>query len=100
MGYYDNDYEEHNHAIWMGDIVITQRARATLDIADVWRALSWHQAGNWGDLGPKEWDENEEARGRGGRVVSVYRDSKHQRFWVKTSPDRTTTTVQMPGEAR
>jgi len=80
----------------LGQIVITRNALDTLDPTDVQRALQRHASGNWGDVGPEDWQENELSLREGFRLLSVYHDAKGTKFWIITAADRSTTTVLLP----
>ncbi len=79
-----------------GQIVITATAQRELPQADVQRALARHLAGDWGDCGPDDWQENELSLVEGFRLFSVYHTAAGRKFWIITEADRSATTILMP----
>jgi hypothetical protein len=57
-----------------------------------------HIQGDWGDLGPAEWAENEYAVTHGERLVSVYHTRHGRKLWVVTEPSRYATTILLPDD--
>jgi hypothetical protein len=80
----------------LGRAVITPNALDILVSADVMAALGRHVAGDWGDVCPEDWEENELSLKEGFRLLSSYRDSKGTTFWIVTEADRSATTVLLP----
>lgn len=80
----------------LGQTVITGNAMSQLVAADVQRALSRHVQGDWGEVCPADWKENELSLKEGFRLLSAYRDSQNTRFWIITEADRSATTVLLP----
>ena len=80
----------------LGRTVITRNALSALPHEDVCAALSRHAAGDWGDLDAEDRVANERALLDGSRLVSVYRSTSGQRFYVITEWDRSITTVLLP----
>ena len=62
------------------------------------RALSWHKAGNLGELCPEDVAENERGLREGFRLLLVYRSTGGVKFWIITGWDRFLTTVLLPEE--
>ena len=58
--------------------------------------MARHATGDWGLLTPHDWQQNEHALRHGSRLVSVYRSSTGQRFYVITEALRDLTTVLLP----
>lgn len=52
--------------------------------------------GDWGDVGPEEWAENEYALGHGERLFSVYHTKHGRKLWVVTEATRYSTTILLP----
>ena len=79
-----------------GCVAITANAAQNLSDDEVTTALRRHLRGDWGELDPYDRQENERALREGGRLLSVYHNSKGLRFYVLTEPDRSATTLLMP----
>jgi hypothetical protein len=63
--------------------------------------LNRHISGDWGDLDPFDWQQNEAAFNRGDvRLLSSYDcdDSPDRKFWIITEADRSVTTFLLPME--
>lgn len=60
--------------------------------------LSRHFAGDWGNVGVEDWQENQLALENGFRLFSVYETADGQRLWVITEADRSATTLLLPEE--
>ncbi|HEY1108936.1 MAG TPA: hypothetical protein VGE76_09895 [Opitutaceae bacterium] len=82
----------------LGRTVATQGAIAELTQPDIWKALSRHSNGDWGDVCAEDGAANDAALRDGSRVLSSYRSAKGVRFWVITEWDRSVTTVLLPSE--
>ena len=80
----------------LGRTVITPAALDTLHAEDVDAAMQRHVAGDWGDVSPADWVENELSLNQGFRLLSEYRDRHDRRFWIITEADRSSTTVLLP----
>lgn len=80
----------------LGRTVITRSALDRLTNEDVQAALTRHAAGDWGDLGPEDQQENELSLEKGFRLLSAYYSQAGERFWVITEADRSATTVLFP----
>ena len=84
----------------VGRIVVTAAAGDALRAsgADASEFVTRHQSGDFGDLGPEDWFENEFAVQLGQRVFSCFTTSAGQRLWVITEADRSSTCVAVPEE--
>lgn len=60
--------------------------------------IARHATGDWGDLDPHDWAENERALKRGGRLFSAYNTNQGIRVWVITEADRSCTTALLPDD--
>ena len=80
----------------LGRVVITPNALGQLTPADIQRGLQRHQAGDWGDLGEEDWQENDNACRAGQRLLSSYRSAGGATFWIITESSRAVTTLLMP----
>jgi hypothetical protein len=60
--------------------------------------LQRHVLGDWGDLIDSDKKSNELALEMGGRLLSAYNVSSGNTVWVTTEPDRSVTTIMLPGE--
>ncbi len=59
--------------------------------------LTRHSMGDWGEVGPEDWTENDRAADNGDRVLSTYTFAT-RKFWIITEWDRSVTTVLLPEE--
>lgn len=84
----------------LGRILATPGALEALDEAgQEWLVfLQRHAVGDWGDLDPQDWQENEAALEHGGRLLSAYTLATGQRLWVISEHDRSATTLLLPSE--
>ena len=80
----------------LGQTVITANAKAVLPELDVVLALQRHQAGDWGELEEHDRQMNEEGLRNEGRLFSVYKSVRDQKFYIITEWDRSITTVLLP----
>jgi hypothetical protein len=80
----------------IGRIVATPNALSVITQAEILTAITRHQAGDWGDVPPKDQNANEQALLNGKRVVSSFRSTKGLKFWVITEADRSSTTILLP----
>lgn len=81
-----------------GQVVATRGALATLTQEDVESALKKHAAGEWGELCDEDRQANDDALKHGARLLSAYRSTQGEKFWVITEWDRSATTVLLPEE--
>jgi len=79
----------------LGRIVATPHALEVLSQEDILSSLLRHEAGDWGEVPPKDREANDRALIEGTRILSVY-PSNGVRFWIITEADRSSTTVLMP----
>jgi len=91
-----NEEQTKQPKFHMGRLLTTPNALQTLHQEDVLTAIGKHIAGDWGDVGKEDWQENELSLREGFRLVSVYHDRNGTKFWVITEADRSTTTVLLP----
>ena len=82
----------------LGQTVITPGAIEMLHPDDVRAAIGRHAAGDWGELGEHDREENELSLREGYRLLSAYRDRRGTKFWIITEADRSATTVLLPEE--
>ena len=68
----------------LGRILATPGALEALEEAgQEWFVfLAQRAVGDWGDLDPHDWQENEAALERGGRLFSAYNLATGQRLWI------------------
>ena len=79
-----------------GHFYITPNAASTILSDEVIAFLARHVCGDWGEMCVSDAVENECALHNGGRLVSTYRASNGQKFWIITEPDHAETTVLLP----
>ena len=80
----------------LGQIVTTSNALTKITHEDILPALGRHVRGDWGDLDPEDWQANESALARGGRLFSAYHSADGVKFYIITEWDRSVTTVLLP----
>ncbi len=81
-----------------GILVSTPCAIATVDERDMHTCLERHLQGDWGDCTDAEREDNDIALRDGFRIWSVYHDRHGTRFWIITEPDRSVTSIILPGD--
>lgn len=89
---------ERKRGFSLGQVVATPGALETIPPEDVTTALARHAAGDWGDVGPVDWQMNEMALEDGDRLFSAYFDGNGRKFWLITEADRSATTILLPEE--
>lgn len=57
-----------------------------------------HLSGDWGDVYPEDWEENQSALEHGNRLLSVYHVTPELTLWIITEWDRSVTTMLLPDE--
>lgn len=80
----------------LGQTVITTNAKTVLPELDVLIALQRHHSGDWGDVDSHDRKMNDDGLHSGGRLVSVYKSVRGQKFYIITEWDRSLTTVLLP----
>lgn len=88
------------HRFGLGLAVITPGALTALEAIGVTpqTLIDRHVTGDWGNLDPSDYAQNELAVERGGRIFSAYTLLGSLRVWVITEADRSVTTVLLPSE--
>jgi hypothetical protein len=82
---------------FLGQTMITRRARTTLTPEEVIAALGSHVLGDWGEVDQTLVRANEQALEGDGPLVSSFRSpAAGTRFFVWTTADRSMTTVFLP----
>ena len=84
----------------LGELVATRGALAALERAGQPPLLFIlrHIRGDWGEVGPEDWQANDEAVVHGDRLLSAYRTSLDERIWVITESTRECTTILLPDD--
>jgi hypothetical protein len=80
----------------LGDVQITMRAVASVDMHDMLEALKRHAVGDWGNIPAEIQEQNERAVESGGRLGSSYHDRTSTLFWIVTEGDRLVTKILVP----
>jgi hypothetical protein len=57
-----------------------------------------HEGGDWGEVGPADWEENELSVREGFRILSSYTLSTGVLIWIITEADGSATTLLLPEE--
>jgi hypothetical protein len=60
--------------------------------------LSRHMNGDWGEVGPEDWAENDLSVREGFRILSAYTLKTGVKIWIITEADRSVTTILLPDE--
>ncbi len=83
-----------------GQIVATPGALAALQHAGASPLpyLQRHLSGDWGDVDPEDWQENEFSLTHGWRLLSAYTLPTGVKLWLITEADRSSTCVLLPEE--
>ena len=89
-----------NPLFTLGKVVATPGALAALDqyAINALTLLCRHQSGDWGDVPPEDWKENEVSVENGFRILSSYLVGADTRLWIITEADRSATTLLLPEE--
>ncbi len=84
----------------LGAVVATPGALAALDqhAIHAWTLLARHESGDWGEVPPGDWSENDWSVANGFRILSSYSLGADTRIWIITEADRSVTTVLLPDE--
>lgn len=82
----------------LGQVVITRGALGALTQEEVQTALRRHAAGDWGELGEADREENERSLQHAIRLLSSYKSTQGEKFWVITERDCSVTTILLPEE--
>lgn len=80
----------------LGQLVATPNALNSIPNDEIQLALQRHAQGDWGTLDKEDWEANEQALRKGGRLFSAYRSVQNIKFWIITECDRSATTVLLP----
>lgn len=89
-----------NRELSLGRVVATPGALAVLEKVgvEVAELLSRHQRGDWGDVSPEDFVQNETAMVEAMTILSIYTLPTGERVWVLTAWDRSLTTVLLPSD--
>jgi hypothetical protein len=84
----------------LGFVVATPGALTALEDAGQSPSefLLRHESGDWGDVCPEDWEENELSMREGFRLLSSYHLATGTKIWVITEWDRSVTTILLPEE--
>ena len=82
----------------LGSVYVTRAAMEMLEQDEIYHAIERHARGDWGDVDEEDRQANDEALTRNGRLLSSYRATDGQTFWIITEWDRTATTVLLPDD--
>jgi len=64
----------------------------------VFRSLTQHRRGDWGDLTQEDRNENDLGLKAGLRLLSAYEAEGLPKIWIITEADRSATTILFPDE--
>jgi len=89
----------------LGNIVATPGALAALETngQNALEFIATHASGNWGNVGPEDWEANNQALENGSRILSSYRLKDDTKLWIITEAmdddgNRSATTLLLPDE--
>jgi hypothetical protein len=82
----------------LGYVCATPGAIDEISVFDQMTALQRHARGDWGELDPEDWAENELSLKEGFRLLSAYHSTQGVKFWIITEADRSATTILLPSE--
>jgi hypothetical protein len=93
-----NARTQNGQRLKLGQVVATPNALRALEEANQVpeEFLARHAAGDWGEVGSEDWQENELSVREGFRVLSSYTLSTGTKIWIITEADRSATTVLLP----
>ncbi|WP_172963363.1 MULTISPECIES: hypothetical protein [unclassified Pseudomonas] len=83
-----------------GNIYVTAGVHALVENGTFHPApyLKRHLSGDWGDIDPEDWEENQSALEHDNRLLSVYHVTPELTLWIITEWDRSVTTMLLPEE--
>ncbi len=84
----------------LGQLLVTPGALAMIEAhaIDAWALIQRHQSGDWGNLVPHDWEENQAALVKGRRLFSSYQLTTDIKLWIITEANRAVTTLLLPEE--
>lgn len=82
----------------LGKIVYTPGVLNKICETDIMFSLGLHSNGIWGDLSDDDRKANDEALENNDSILSSYKDSEGNKFWIFTEWDRSVTTILLPEE--
>lgn len=87
-------------AIDIGRMVATPGALKALAEAEQTplEFLIRHRSGDWGEVCPEDWAENDLSVREGFRILSAYTLKTDVKMWIITEADRSVTTILLPEE--
>lgn len=93
-----NENENEEVRVQLGQVVATANAAETLPQNEIITALRRHSIGDWGDVDDEDRETNNRAIQHGDRLLSVYHTTDGTKFWIISEWDRSVTTVLMPSD--
>ena len=81
-----------------GRLVATRGVLESVPADELVYAMQRHLHGDWGEVSSADWDANDAALKKKGRLHSAYFAENGQKFWIITEADRSATTVLLPDE--
>jgi hypothetical protein len=88
--------KSNDHRFQLGQLFATPNALDQVSNDDIQAALSRHLRCDWGEVCKDDWKANDQALIEDTRLLSVYKASSGEKFWIITEADRSITTVLMP----
>lgn len=92
--------DTNTKTILLGRVVATPGAVAALENLgeSALVFLARHAQGDWGDVPPEDWEENEFSVRNELRLLSAYTLEDKTKIWIITEADRSVTTILLPEE--
>jgi len=87
-----------NKILPLGCVVATPSADDTLFSVEIEVVLRRHQNYDWGEVSEADWRSNNEAVLKGFRILSAYRSTTGEKFWIITEAGRSVTTILLPSD--
>jgi len=88
--------EKDQGDVSLGETLITACAARIIDPLSILQSLMRHRSADWGSVEDADEEANEHALKHGGRLISVYYDSRNQVFYIITDAARISTTILLP----
>src|SRR5437762_1933781 len=100
MGNNNRAERTSNAGLPLGRMVATPGALAAFERMNQSPAhfLARHATGDWRDVSPEDWNENELSLRHGYRILTAYHLLDHTKIWIITEADRSATTILLPEE--
>jgi hypothetical protein len=82
----------------IGQLLLTPGVIDLKDDTFIFKSLSRHANGDWGNVCEDDWKENDFSINNSLRILSSYTNDKGNKIWIITEANRSVTTVLLPEE--